>query len=141
MKMKFGNRINSRVVVSAFAVIALVSTALLMSAAPLRAASDVKVEWMTWGFYRITSTGGKVILINPWYASPDGVFTPAVADLAGNPVRETRRIITSPSNNCAKNWPKRETTRLFCINWETNCCRPETPPSKPPGSSRSSSPA
>ena len=73
--MTFGNRINSRFVVSAFALIALVSTALLMSATPLRAASDVKVEWMSWGFYRITSTGGKVILINPWYASPDGVFT------------------------------------------------------------------
>ncbi|MGR3344032.1 MAG: MBL fold metallo-hydrolase [Paracoccaceae bacterium] len=55
--------------------IALVSTALLMSAAPVRAASDVKVEWLTWGFYRITSPEGKVILINPWYANPEGVFT------------------------------------------------------------------
>ncbi len=68
-----GYRIINRI--AAFAVIALVSTALLMSVAPVRAESDVKVEWMTWGFYRITSPGGKVILINPWYASPDGVFT------------------------------------------------------------------
>ena len=74
MKMHRFNFIN-RIVVSALALIALVSTALLISVAPLRAASDVKVEWMTWGFYRITSPGGKVILINPWYSSPDGVFT------------------------------------------------------------------
>ncbi|MGR3291325.1 MAG: MBL fold metallo-hydrolase [Paracoccaceae bacterium] len=68
-------KIITRTAASAFAVIALVSTALLMSMAPVRAASDVKVEWMTWGFYRITSPGGKVILINPWYSNPDGVFT------------------------------------------------------------------
>ncbi len=71
----YGFRIINGAVASAIALIALVSTALLMSAAPVRAESDVKVEWLTWGFYRITSPGGKVILINPWYASPDGVFT------------------------------------------------------------------
>jgi len=65
----------SRVVTSALALFALVSTALLMSVAPLRAANDVKVEWLTWGFYRITSPGGKVIMINPWYENPDSSFT------------------------------------------------------------------
>ena len=70
-----GYKFMSRVLTSALALFALVSTALLMSVAPLRAASDVKVEWLTWGFYRITSPGGKVILINPWYANPDGGFT------------------------------------------------------------------
>ena len=64
-----------RIVTSGLALFALVSTALLMSVAPLRAESDVKVEWLTWGFYRITSPGGKVILINPWYDNFDGGFT------------------------------------------------------------------
>ncbi len=66
---------NSRGVVSAVVLAAFVSIALLMTAAPSRAASDVKIEWLTWGFYRITSPGGKVILINPWYANPDSSFT------------------------------------------------------------------
>ena len=55
--------------------IVLILSALVMTAAPSRAASDVKVEWLTWGFYRITSPGGKVILTNPWYANPDSSFT------------------------------------------------------------------
>ncbi len=65
----------SRIVVSALSLAALVSIALLMTAAPSRAASDVKIEWLTWGFYRITSPGGKVILTNPWYANPDSSIT------------------------------------------------------------------
>jgi len=28
---------------------------------------DVKIEWLGWSFYRITSPGGVVILTNPWY--------------------------------------------------------------------------
>ena len=39
------------------------------------AAGETKVEWLTWGFYRITSPGGKVILTNPWYTNPDSSFT------------------------------------------------------------------
>ncbi len=33
--------------------------------------SDVKIEWLTWSFFRITTPGGKVILTNPWYTNPD----------------------------------------------------------------------
>jgi len=29
--------------------------------------SDVKIEWLGWSFYRITTPGGVVILTNPWY--------------------------------------------------------------------------
>jgi len=32
---------------------------------------DVKIEWLTWSFYRITTPGGVVILTNPWYENPD----------------------------------------------------------------------
>ena len=27
---------------------------------------EVKIEWLTWSFFRITSPKGKVILTNPW---------------------------------------------------------------------------
>ena len=33
--------------------------------------SDVKIEWLTWSFFRITTPDGKVILTNPWYTNPD----------------------------------------------------------------------
>ena len=32
---------------------------------------DVKIEWLGWSFYRITSPGGVVILTNPWYENRD----------------------------------------------------------------------
>ncbi len=32
---------------------------------------DVKIEWLTWSFFRITTPDGKVILTNPWYTNPD----------------------------------------------------------------------
>ena len=35
------------------------------------AEGEVKIEWLTWSFYRITTPGGKVILTNPWYSNPD----------------------------------------------------------------------
>lgn len=60
---------------SALGAAALIFAAGLMIPGPSRAASDVKVEWMTWGFYRITSPGGQVILINPWYTNPESPFT------------------------------------------------------------------
>jgi len=33
--------------------------------------SNVKIEWLTWSFFRITTPSGKVILTNPWYNNPD----------------------------------------------------------------------
>ena len=36
-----------------------------------QAEGEVKFEWLTWSFYRITTPGGKVILTNPWYSNPD----------------------------------------------------------------------
>jgi len=47
---------------------------LLVLAAPVFSQSsggDVKLEWLTWSFFRITSPNGKVILTNPWLTNPD----------------------------------------------------------------------
>ena len=33
--------------------------------------SDVKIEWLGWSFFRITTPSGVVILTNPWYENPD----------------------------------------------------------------------
>ncbi len=71
----YGNRRSNLGVVSAWVVAALVSIAVLMPASPSQAASDVKVEWLTWAFYRITTPGGKVILTTPWYTNPDSSIT------------------------------------------------------------------
>ncbi len=67
----YGHKFFSRGVVSAVVLAAFVSIAILMPASPSRAASDVKIEWLTWSFFRITTPGGKVILTNPWYTNPD----------------------------------------------------------------------
>ena len=64
-------RYSSRGVVSGVVLAALVSIAVLMSAGSSRAAGEVKIEWLTWSFFRITTPGGKVILTNPWYKNPD----------------------------------------------------------------------
>ncbi len=32
---------------------------------------DLKIEWLGWSFYRITTPGGVVILTNPWYENRD----------------------------------------------------------------------
>ncbi|MEE8133302.1 MAG: hypothetical protein V3T40_06995, partial [Nitrososphaerales archaeon] len=37
--------------------------------------SDVKIEWLTWSFFRITTPDGKVILTNPRYTNPDSSIT------------------------------------------------------------------
>lgn len=66
---------SNRGVVPRMILAALVSFVMLVSAGPARAAGDVKVEWLTWAFYRITSPGGKVILTNPWYKNPDSSIT------------------------------------------------------------------
>ena len=65
------NRRSNRGVISAWVLAALVSTAALMPASPSRAEAGVKIEWLTWSFYRITTPGGKIILTNPWYKNPD----------------------------------------------------------------------
>ena len=62
---------NGRGVVSAVVLAAFVSIAILMPASPSRAEAGVKIEWLTWSFFRITTPGGKVILTNPWYKNPD----------------------------------------------------------------------
>ena len=36
---------------------------------------DVKIEWLGWSFYRITTPGGVVILTNPWYTNPDSAIS------------------------------------------------------------------
>ncbi|MEW6689263.1 MAG: MBL fold metallo-hydrolase [Pseudomonadota bacterium] len=43
-----------------------------VSPAALAQAGNVKLEWITWSFFRITTPGGKVILTNPWITgNPD----------------------------------------------------------------------
>lgn len=71
----FAAKLIGRWTVATLGLTALVASAFVMTAAPARAAGDVKVEWLTWGFYRITSPGGKVILTNPWYTNPDSGTT------------------------------------------------------------------
>jgi hypothetical protein len=55
------------------AVLALATLSFL--AGPSLAANDVKTEWLTWSFFRITTPGGKAILTNPWYANRDSTIT------------------------------------------------------------------
>lgn len=38
---------------------------------PQASATGVKLEWLTWSFFRITSIDGNVILTNPWLSNPD----------------------------------------------------------------------
>ncbi|MFQ5850150.1 MAG: MBL fold metallo-hydrolase [Candidatus Binatia bacterium] len=52
----------------------LISLGLVSLRPPVFAQSsggDVKLEWLTWSFFRITSPAGKVILTNPWLTNPD----------------------------------------------------------------------
>ncbi len=67
----YGYKSFNRGVVSALVLAVLVSIAVLMSVGSSRAAGEVKIEWLTWSFFRITTPGGKVILTNPWYTNPD----------------------------------------------------------------------
>lgn len=56
----------------------LVTLTLLVTAAPVvsqDSRGDVRIEWLTWSFFRITSPGGKVILTNPWITNPDSQIT------------------------------------------------------------------
>ena len=36
---------------------------------------ELRIEWLTWSFFRITTPGGKVILTNPWYTNPDSTIS------------------------------------------------------------------
>jgi len=40
-----------------------------------QAEGDVKIEWLTWSFFRIATPGGKVMLTNPWYSNPDRIIS------------------------------------------------------------------
>ena len=55
-------------------IIVLTSLMLLVTPGPVVAQDsqgEVKIEWLTWSFFRITSPMGKVILTNPWLSNPD----------------------------------------------------------------------
>ncbi len=71
---------SNRGVVAASILAALVSIAILMPASPSRAEAGVKIEWLTWSFFRITTPGGKIILTNPWLKNPDSKIT--LADIS-----------------------------------------------------------
>ncbi len=50
-------------------IVVLITLALLVMPGPVVAQNpqgEVKIEWLTWSFFRITSPEGKVILTNPW---------------------------------------------------------------------------
>lgn len=52
----------------------LIGLALVRAAPPAFPQSPggaVKLEWLTWSFFRLTSPNGKVILTNPWLTNPD----------------------------------------------------------------------
>ena len=68
-------RYSKQGVVPVVVLAALILITTFVVAGPSRAASDVKVEWLTWSFFRITTPGGKVILTNPWYTNPDSKIT------------------------------------------------------------------
>ena len=76
---------SNRSVVPAWLLAALISVAILIPAGPSWAEGDVKIEWLTWTAFRITSPGGKVILLNPWLKKSEGEATPA----RGNPDSKT----------------------------------------------------
>lgn len=53
------------------------------SSAALAQAGTVKLEWLTWSFFRFTSPGGKVILTNPFITgNPDAAAGVKVEEIA-----------------------------------------------------------
>ena len=55
-------------------IVVLIALVLLVLPGPVVAQDtqgEVKIEWLTWSFFRITSPKGKVILTNPWLSNPD----------------------------------------------------------------------
>jgi len=58
--------------------VVLMALSLLVTPGPAvaqDAQGEVKIEWLTWSFFRITSPEGKVILTNPWLSNPDSQTT------------------------------------------------------------------
>ena len=62
---------SNRSLLPSWVLAALVSIAIMLPTGPSWAESDVKIEWLTWSFFRITSPSGKIILLNPWLENPD----------------------------------------------------------------------
>ncbi len=55
-------------------IVVLMTLILLVMPGPVVAQDsqgEVKIEWLTWSFFRITSPTGKIILTNPWLSNPD----------------------------------------------------------------------
>src|SRR5687768_2338003 len=49
------------------------SAAAAPASAEAEAQGSVTVEWLGWNAWRITSPGGKVLLLNPFVSSPDSI--------------------------------------------------------------------
>jgi L-ascorbate metabolism protein UlaG (beta-lactamase superfamily) len=62
------------VLAAALAAFALVGPAPFTAPAQAQGGT-VKMEWFGWSFFRFTSPGGKVILINPWATNPDSTIS------------------------------------------------------------------
>ncbi len=55
-------------------IVVLITLILLVMPGPVVAQGspgEVKLEWLTWSFFRIASPTGQVILTNPWLSNPD----------------------------------------------------------------------
>ena len=53
------------------AVIAIVGLVLLPPGLAAAQAAPVRLEWLSWSIFRLTSPGGKVVLTNPFVTNPD----------------------------------------------------------------------
>ena len=56
---------------SMFFVLVIIGLVLASPGFPQSPGGAVKIEWLTWSFFRITSPNGKVSLTNPWLSNPD----------------------------------------------------------------------
>jgi len=75
---RFGSRFE-QLVTTLF--VAIVSGA--FSSAAMAQAAPVKLEWLTWSFFRFTTPGGKVILTNPFITgNPDATSGVKVEEIA-----------------------------------------------------------
>jgi len=64
-----------------FALLAAVLLGVFSSGA-LAQAGAVKLEWLTWSFFRLTSPGGKIILTNPFITgNPDAAAAPKLEEV------------------------------------------------------------
>lgn len=73
------HRLGLRIVLRTLAVVAIISCGVTLGASDGFAqgqAGTVKLEWLSWSFFRFTSPNGKVILTNPFMAgNPDAAVT------------------------------------------------------------------